>query len=198
MMRKLIVGLVAVAALTTAACGQSGQPAHHPSASKPSPHPSSPMQASERQVPLRLQIPSISVDSNVEPVGVDQSGDMDVPKKLDDVAWYSPGVAPGQPGDAVIAGHKDDDMGDHGVFWSLTSVKAGDELIVVGQGGAKLKFKVTNTQTVAADADPASLGLFAKTGPPRLSLITCTGQTNAQRTAYLQRMVVDAAYDGKA
>lgn len=195
MMRKLIVGLVAVTALLAAACGQSGQPAHH--ASKPSPHPSSPVQASARQVPARLQIPSISVDSNVEQVGVDQSGNMDVPKQLDDVAWYSPGVAPGQPGDAVIAGHKDDDSGDHGVFWSLSSVKVGDELVVVGQNGSKMKFKVANAQTVAANSDPATLGLFATNGSPRLSLITCTGQTNAQRTAYLQRMVVNATYDGQ-
>src|SRR3982074_2524002 len=104
MMRKLIAGLVAVAALLTAACGQSGQPAQH--ASTPAPK-SSASQAPARPVPMKLQIPSISVDSPVEQVGVDKSGNMDVPKQLADVAWYSPGVVPGQPGDAVIAGHKD-------------------------------------------------------------------------------------------
>lgn len=197
-MRKLIVGLVAGAALAVAACGQSGQPAHHASRPTPRPHASSPVQASARTVPVRLRIPAISVDSTVEQVGVDANGDMGVPKQLGDVAWYSPGVAPGQSGDAVIAGHKDDVAGDHGVFWSLGDVEVGDELVVVGQGGAKVKFKVDRVRTVAADANTAQLGLFAKDGPPRLSLITCTGQTNAQRTAYLQRMVVDASYDGKA
>jgi LPXTG-site transpeptidase (sortase) family protein len=147
---------------------------------------------------MKLEIPSISVDSNVEQVGVDQSGNMDVPKQLGDVAWYSPGVVPGQPGDAVIAGHKDSDTGAPAVFWSLTSVKQGDELDVVAQDGSKLKFNVTQIQSVAYNADTSQLGLFTTGGPARLTLITCTGQVNAQRTAYLQRLVVDASYEGKA
>jgi LPXTG-site transpeptidase (sortase) family protein len=195
MMRKLIVGLVAGAALVTVACGQSGQPAHR--ASKPSHHPTPSVAAStsSRHVPLKLRIPAISVDSPVEQVGVDKDGNMDVPKQLGDVAWYSPGVAPGEPGDAVIAGHKDSETGAPAVFWSLTDLKVGDQLVVMGQDGATLKFKVTQTRTVAATADPSQLGLFAKDGPPRLTLITCTGQTNSQRTAYLERLVVDASLE---
>jgi LPXTG-site transpeptidase (sortase) family protein len=192
MMRKLIVGLVATAALVAAACGQ---PAHH--ASTPAPK-SSASQAPARQVPMKLQIPSISVDSSVEQVGVDKNGNMDVPKQLGNVAWYSPGVAPGQPGDAVFAGHKDSAAGAPAVFWSLTNLKQGDRVVVVGQDGTKLKFKIWQIQTVAYNADAAKLGLFTTSGPPRLTLITCTGQTNAQRTSYLQRLIVDASYEGTA
>jgi sortase A len=195
-MKRLFIGLAVVVAMATA-CGQSQQPTAHNS---PKPHASATASAPAptSYVPTRLQIGKIGVDASVEQVGVDKNNNMDVPKVLADVAWYSPGVKPGQPGDAVVAGHKDSATGAHGVFWSLTNVQVGDELIVVTESGTKLRFKVTDSQSVAYNADTSKLGLFATTGAPRLTLITCTGQVNSARTAYLQRLVVNASYVGQA
>ena len=41
-----------------------------------------------------------------------------VPSKPTDVAWYKPGPAPGEAGDAVIDGHLDWTTG-RAVFWDL-------------------------------------------------------------------------------
>jgi sortase (surface protein transpeptidase) len=199
MARKLSIGLIIVGIATTwlAVYWQPTTVAHHAApppatvahhAPWPSPRPL----AAGLQVPVELQIPSISVDSIVEQVGMDKQGDMGVPRQLDDVAWYSPGVAPGQPGDAVIDGHKDNAYGSRGVFWSLGQLKVGDEIDVVMTNHSKLRFTVAQVRTVAYDAKPMTLGLFAAGGPARLTLISCTGQVNAQRTAYLQRLIVDA------
>src|SRR3981081_1577001 len=104
-MIRLIVGLAAMVALATA-CGQPSQPAAQTSAPPGGgATPSAP--STSGRVPARLQIPKIGVDATVEQVGVDRAGNMDIPKSPNNVAWYSPGVAPGQNGDAVIAGHLD-------------------------------------------------------------------------------------------
>jgi sortase A len=194
-MRRLFIGLAVVVALATA-CGQSSQPTRSERGAvqhtSPSPSPS----ATVSYVPARLQIAKIGIDASVEQVGVDKNNNMDVPKVLADAAWYSPGVKPGQPGDAVVAGHKDSESGAHGVFWSLTDVQPGDEVGVVSDSGTKLRFKVTDNQSVPYNADTSKLGLFATSGAPRLTLITCTGQVNASRTAYLSRLIVNASYEG--
>src|SRR5947209_11124825 len=83
-------------------------------------------------LPVRLRIPAIEVDAEVEQVGLTPDEAMDVPRDPHHVAWYNLGPRPGEWGNAVIDGHVD----YHGigpvVFWRLHELQAGDELIVVG------------------------------------------------------------------
>src|SRR5947209_20231296 len=62
--------------------------------------------------PAQLRIPHIHVDAPIMAVGKTESGSMDAPTSQalhspywTSVFWYEPGVAPGQTGNAVIAGH---------------------------------------------------------------------------------------------
>src|SRR6266540_4345243 len=62
-----------------------------------------------RSVPTRIQIPAITVDAPITPLGLDENGSVQVPP-LDEPAltgWYQSGAAPGQRGSAVILGHVD-------------------------------------------------------------------------------------------
>ena len=106
------------------------------------------------------------------------------------MAWYEPGPAPGEAGDAVIAGHLDWYTG-RAVFWDLHRLGRGDEVDVVARDGARLRFRVTDTATVAYTAHPP--GLFAGSGAPRLSLITCDGAWDSQHGTYADRLIVNAA-----
>jgi sortase (surface protein transpeptidase) len=194
-MKRPFIGLAVVVALATA-CGHSSQPTKvHAKAAF--------LASLASTAPARLRIPRLAINAPVERVGVDANNKMGVPRVISDVAWYSggmpyvPGVPPGQPGDAVIAGHKDSIRGRHGVFWSLRNIHPGDKLLVVLQSGARLRFKVTDSVSVSATSNPGNLGLFATTGAPRLTLITCTGRLNASRTDYLDRLIVDASYEGQ-
>jgi len=63
--------------------------------------------AAPHSAPVRLVIPRLGVDAAVERVATDVRGAMDVPRDYRDAAWYAPGVAPGDGGDAVIDGHLD-------------------------------------------------------------------------------------------
>jgi sortase (surface protein transpeptidase) len=188
-MSRACVGLAVAVALVTAACGQSGRTNPLPEAratqvATPSP---------PRHIPAQLMIPRIGVAAPVEQVGVDRNNNMDVPSKPTDVAWYRPGPAPGEAGDAVIDGHLDWTSGK-AVFWDLHLLQAGDEIDVVAQDGARLRFQVSDLHSYAYTARPA--GLFARSGQPQLSLITCAGSWDKGKQTYVQRLVVNASYVG--
>jgi len=195
-MSRACIGLTVAVAAIAMACGQSGHAtsAHKGKASTihavvtstPTP---------QRQLPTQLAIPKISVMAPVEQVGVDRNNNMAVPTKASDVGWYRPGPAPGEAGDAVIDGHLDWTTGK-AVFWDLHLLQAGDEIDVVAQDGVKLRFAVTDAHSYPYTAHPA--GLFATSGQPQLSLITCSGSWDKGRQIYLQRLVVNASYTGTA
>ncbi len=150
--------------------------------------------AATRLLPNTLVIPNIKVEAPIEQVTVDSNDDMAAPKKPTDVGWYAPGVAPGQPGDAVIDGHLDWYGVPKAVFYNLGRLQAGDEVDVISQSGVKLRFQVSDSALVAGTAHPA--GLFATTGAARLTLITCAGDWNPGTGQYSQRLLVDASYMG--
>jgi LPXTG-site transpeptidase (sortase) family protein len=141
--------------------------------------------------PGRLVIPSIGVNAPVEQVGVDSTGAMGVPTQSSDTAWYKLGPPPGDAGDAVIDGHLDWYDTSRAVFYSLKDLNIGDLIEVQRVDGVSHHFRVTNVQSVAYNATVP--GLFATTGPPRLSLITCGGKWDTRLGQYLQRVIVDSS-----
>lgn len=165
-------------------------------ATAPSPAPSDHFSAAAQALlapaapPATLIIPAIGVSAPVESVGTDGLGRMATPSRPDHVAWFNPGAAPGGAGDAIIDGHLDWTSGP-AVFWQLRKLHMGDQVIVVRSDGSRVTFVVYSTATVAFDARMDQL--FATTGPPTLSLVTCSGSWDRGRGTYLQRLVVHAA-----
>jgi sortase (surface protein transpeptidase) len=174
----VFVVVPAVAGCGQAATRQSVQPVAQPTVAAVSTH-----------APATLLIPEIGVEAAAEPVGVDSSGNMGVPSKPEHVGWYEPGPAPGAPGDAVIDGHLNWYTG-RAAFENLQKLRQGAEIDVIARDGATLRFVVTDSRTVAYTDHPA--GLFATTGSPRLSLITCGGAWDKSKGTYLERLVVNA------
>lgn len=193
-MKRLLIALTA--ALVLAACGSAAptahKPAHHPAASaSASPSPASSANPAAAGDPATLTISSIGLAATVEKVGVDQYGNMAIPVNPKNLGWYSPGVVPGQPGNAVIDGHYDWYGIPQGPLYKLTSVKAGDEIDIKGVTGGTLVFKVTGPATaVAYNSHPQ--GLFRKGGDATLTLITCGGDWDAQKQTYTQRELLNA------
>src|SRR5262249_51609088 len=85
--------------------------------------------------PARLIIPSLSIDANVQYVGVKKDGSMGTPDNFTDVAWYRYGTIPGQLGSAVIDGHVDNGLALAGVFKHLQDIKVGDDVYVGTKDG---------------------------------------------------------------
>ncbi|MFI5267231.1 MAG: class F sortase [Chloroflexota bacterium] len=143
---------------------------------------------------MQLFIASANLHPLVESVGVDRYGAMDVPYNYFDVAWYKLGPVPGDPGDAVIDGHAgypDQPL----VFGRLGSLKAGDKIVIVLADGSRRTFAVDSIKSWPWRSHPT--GLFDPSGPPRLTLITCTGKYDDKKYSYADRLVVEARYLGQ-
>jgi sortase (surface protein transpeptidase) len=185
---------VALLALAVLACGGGGRTA---SSGPPAAAPAAPgaVPPATHAAPARLAIPSLGVDAAVERVATDATGAMAVPADYRDAGWYSPGVVPGDPGDAVIDGHLDWAVAGRdvpAVFRRLASLRPGDELDVTTQDGEMLTFSVVASTRVPADADAGAYGLFDPAGPPRVTLVTCAGEWSAAQARYLERLAVTA------
>lgn len=139
--------------------------------------------------PARLQIPALGIDAAVEGVGLTGEGAMASPTGIWNVGWFAAGPAPGSPGDAVLDGHRGL-PGSPLVFGSLSRLAPGDRVVVIAVDGTARSFAVTRSASWPAAAHPP--GLFATEGPPRLSLITCTGQYLPASASYTDRVIVEA------
>ncbi len=138
--------------------------------------------------PVSLSIPSLAINAPVESVGKDADGSMDVPKDDMNVGWYRYGPRPGQPGSAVIAGHLDSKTGP-AIFYSLSSLKPGDEVQVVVEGGRILTFTVEKKETYPDSSFPIA-AVFGPSREARLNLITCQGVFDHASQNYSDRLVV--------
>jgi hypothetical protein len=143
--------------------------------------------------PAQLLIPTLNVHRAIEGVGTNRFGMMDLPVNGWNAGWYNRGPIPGAPGDAVIEGHAgypDQPM----MFGKLATLKRGDKVFVVLANGSRRLFLISSMTTVAGGVAPP--GLAEPYGPPRLTLITCTGHFDADNHYYSQRLVVEATYAG--
>lgn len=140
--------------------------------------------------PLVLSIPALDIDAKIQQVGQKPDGSMANPNNFTDVGWYKYGVVPGETGSAVIAGHYDNGLGLAGVFRHLDELSIGDELSIIDEHGERIIFVVESTNVVPYDAPTEAL--FAASGPPRLRLITCTGEWISERKMYADRLIVTA------
>ncbi|QYG93547.1 class F sortase [Iamia sp. SCSIO 61187] len=143
--------------------------------------------------PARLTIDRIGVDALVVPVGVEADGTMEVPAARD-VGWYRFGPAPGGSGSAVLAAHVDFD-GEEGAFFRLRQLAPGDAVVVTTADGATQRYVVTERRQVPK-LDLSDSGVFDRTGPPRLTLITCGGEFDRDARSYRDNVVITAAPEG--
>jgi sortase A len=124
--------------------------------------------------PVRLVIPKLDLDVQVQQAGLIAGNRMASPTNYTDVAWYKYGPAPGELGSAVIAGHLDNGLGLTGVFKDLNKLQPGDALTVETEDGDLLHFVVEQLVTYPYDQVPPSI--FTSKDKARLNLITCAGK----------------------
>ncbi|MFD2922975.1 class F sortase [Halobacillus naozhouensis] len=139
-------------------------------------------------IPTNLKIPSLDIDAPVSKVGVLESGQMGVPKDDKTVGWFEPGTKPGNTGNAVMAGHVDNQSGP-AVFFYLDDLQKGDEIIVTNEEGKELTFVVQKLESYPRNDAPIEK-VFGKTDKKRLNLITCTGNFNHDKGTHEERLVV--------
>lgn len=114
------------------------------------------------------------------------------------VYWWSIGVAPGQLGNAVIAGHVNKPDGSPSTFTRLNMLEPGDKIEVITQSGRALTFTVRQKNAplvyVRKMNDPTMGRIFGPSLTPNLNLMTCWGEWDGKE--YNRRLVVYSTLDG--
>ena len=148
----------------------------------------------------RVCSPSIGIDAALKSMGQDDAGNMAVPTYEDRAAigWYSVS-APigGERGNAVLAGHVDYPY-DAPALATLYTAQPGQKLWVSDGTGGVFSYTVTTVrEPTPRDAPPRDI--FALTGDPGLSLITCSGDyvqpDGGPSWSYTNNLIVDLALD---
>ena len=146
--------------------------------------------------PARIRLPSLDVDAAVVAVGVDERGEMAVPEDIREIGWYRFGPAPGSAaGSSVVSGHVDDRIQGRGAFYRLVDLAVGDPVVVTTTAGAELDYRVSTVRRIPKTALPVD-ELFARDGPPHLTLVTCGGVFDRASGNYRDNVVVTATLRG--
>jgi hypothetical protein len=140
--------------------------------------------------PVRVQIPSIGVDSELMDLGLQGDGTLEVPATGFPAGWFTGGPTPGERGPAVIAGHVDWG-GSPGVFYDLRKVAVGDAITVLRADGGTADFRVTEVGQFAKDVFPTA-AVYGDLDHAGLRLITCGGAFDSAARSYLDNTVVFA------
>ncbi|WP_423923343.1 class F sortase [Frigoribacterium sp. 2-23] len=140
--------------------------------------------------PVRVQIPSIGVDSGLEDLGIGPQGELDPPKEWMSAGWFAGGVVPGGVGPAVIAGHIDSTSGP-AVFARLGDLAPGAEIQVTLSTGAVETFTVSGSERAPKKQFPTS-DVYGSSPTPSLRLITCDGHFDTSTGHYDDNLIVFA------
>lgn len=143
--------------------------------------------------PFRLVIEKLDVDAPVAAFGLDENAVPEVPYEAQLIAWYNFSAYPGTGDNAVFAGHKT--WNGEAVFYDLEQLGIGDDIVLRGENGAQLTYRVSDVEVVDP-ADRSALQWMEATGTDSITLITCGGErffTNTIAGAdYTHRVVVRA------
>ncbi|MGY1618138.1 class F sortase [Geodermatophilus sp. SYSU D00691] len=138
--------------------------------------------------PVAVTLPG-SADVPLLPVGVLDTGALELPDRPAELGWFAAGAVPGDPaGTAVVAGHIDSAEYGSGPLEALVHLAEGDVVEVTDAAGGVHRYAVTSRWSVPKPELPADV--FRTDGPPQLALITCGGTFDERTGGYSDNVVV--------
>lgn len=146
-------------------------------------------------IPTTLVIPSLHIEATVESVGKKADGAMAAPTRFDTVGWWRLGSAPGESGNAVMAGHVNNARTTAGVFAHLADIRIGEQIEVSAEGRT-LVYVVEEVSVYGTDDAPLT-AIFRADGPSGLVLITCEGDWQPAVRSFDKRLVVYSRFLGE-
>jgi LPXTG-site transpeptidase (sortase) family protein len=147
--------------------------------------------------PRYIEIPKLGISNvRVTKVGVTQHNMLDVPKNIDDAAWYTKSATPGSGVGAVLIDGHNGGVSRNGVFSKLNTLQKGDQISVERGDGKTFTYEVydvrdmpleqvnkTGMKEMMYSVDPSKEGL---------SLITCSGKWIPKDKVFDHRILVRA------
>lgn len=151
--------------------------------------------ALERSRPIRVEMPSIGVDSVVQDLGQTTEGALEVPARgphYNEAAWYRHSPTPGELGPAIMLGHVDSAAEGPSVFFRLGELQVGDAISVTRADGSTAVFAVDEVQRFPKDEFPTDL-VYGDIDHAGLRVLTCGGSFDRASGHYLDNIVVFAS-----
>ena len=144
--------------------------------------------------PVRVAVPARSIEVPVDPVGVAEDGQMEIPPLAERGGWYRYGSDPGDAaGTTVVAAHVDSvASAGTGPFVRLVDVVPGDEVRVDLADGSTRTY-VVDAVTRFPKSEARWPDVFTRDGPPRLALVTCGGTFDRGTRHYRDNVLVTAS-----
>lgn len=144
--------------------------------------------ASTASAPVRIEIPSIGVDTGIDPMGLNADGSLQVPTNFARTGYFTGRPKPGDVGPAIVVGHIDDKSGP-AAFYRLRTLRPGAEVRIHRADGSVVVFQVERSKQVPKNAFPTD-EVYGPTPDPTLRLITCGGSFDRSSGHYRDNTVV--------
>ena len=150
----------------------------------------------------QLIVPSAGIRAAVVQVGLTIDGAMGSPDNPFVVGWFNRSARPGQPGNALLGGHRDyQDINGNvgvGVCWELDETRVGDQLVMHERETDRYYvYDVVERATVRPESR-AAVKYLSQTLESVLTLITCSGDFDEATHSYDQRIVIVALLNAVA
>ena len=147
--------------------------------------------------PRYISIPSIGINgARVFSVGVNSNGNIDVPKNVNDTAWYDGSAKPGQNGAVFINGHTSFSRSYRGIFDDLVKIEIGDKITIERGDGKSFTYKVVAKETNPRADVNMNKALNVQDGAIQgLTLMTCTGSYDYRAGGASDRLIVYAVLE---
>lgn len=158
--------------------------------SLPGPTTQEPALAPETPLPVRVDLPSIGVSSELTDLHLQPNGSLEAPDDFAVAGWWVGGTRPGDPGPAVVVGHVDSFRGP-AVFFKLGLLEQGSQVSIQRKDGSSVTFQVTELGRYPKNQFPTQL-VYGSTLEPTLRLITCGGVFDRETHTYQDNVVVFA------
>lgn len=200
--------VVALAGSALAAClvactpAGVGEVAPSPAVTAPAPAPTSSivvptapaaLPAPEQDVPpVRITMPDLGVDMPVTSVGVEPTGQMELPVDPAVAGWYRFGAdAASTEGNVVLAAHVDAPDYPIGPLAKLRDAGPGATVVVEASDGTSATYAIESVTYYEKSALPTD-ELFTRDGQKSLVIITCGGPFDPSTGSYRDNVVAIA------
>lgn len=149
------------------------------------------VQASEpsSDIPVKITIPSIGVDSEIVSVGLTEEKIVDTPATK--VGWYHRMAKPGERGIMSLNGHFQNANNQPGVFHNLSKLKNGSEIIITDKQNRQFRYQVQASELVTVNDFPLKK-IYGRSDQAELNLVTCAGQFDPSTNDYTKRTLIYA------
>ncbi|WP_434616811.1 class F sortase [Arthrobacter sp. A5] len=130
--------------------------------------------------PVALDIPDITVSSQLLQLGKAADGTAEVPpgEPGSPAGWYKYSPTPGEIGPSVILGHVNSTLSNIGVFYRLHEMTQGQQFSVSRADGTVAVFAMDRSAVFKKDQFP-TLEVYGNTKRAEIRLITCGGYNPA-------------------